>query len=576
MRENENVFVVIVLGAWVGLMYFSPFAFLLFICIIWIGTDKYFRILFFIVAGLFFIALVLNVATAKDIIINHHRFFSAYALYKYPIFNVVTVLESSTAQQAVTYFILPIFCTSLFSYVCFCVLVLLKQLADPKRKLIKTIKLYKSDFKKAETTRLNPNNKNVVLGVDIVKNGKDIVSIPFRFLNRHTCLVGTTGSGKTVTLYNFIISSLLHKKPLIFVDGKGDVSNIEKFRQYCERFGRAYRVITLSKSDRYNPFGAGTPTELTDKLISMFDWSEDYYRQNSYEFTQLLIKLLQSQKIPVTLSSIVYYSNLNNITLQKQEQKKTEAQNNKDELNFGFEASNEMIMQQNKERLLYARIKSIDYKSINGFISKISNLTESDFGEIFENNNFNVDTAIQCNEAVLFSLDSLRYPEQTKAIGRLIINDIKTAVSRHQNRKVGAVSIFFDEFNVFASHQVVDVINKSRSAGFEAVISFQSLSDIDKLKDGQALRRQIIQNCNNLIVHKQNDSHDAEELSTLFGTRQTINETIQTDEGRSTGMRSMKGVREFNVHPDIIKVLNAGEAYVKIDNESYRIQVIDN
>lgn len=129
------------------------------------------------------------------------------------------------------------------------------------------------------------------------------------------------------------------------------------------------------------------------------------------------------------------------------------------------------------------------------------------------------------------------------------------------------MGVFIDEFNVFASHEIVDIINKSRSAGFEAILSFQSLSDIDKLNNGEALRRQIIQNGNTLICQLQNDSHDAEELSSLFGTFENVQETLQIDNhGDTTGMGSLRKVREFFVHPDEIKRLGVGQAFIKIAN----------
>lgn len=211
-------------------------------------------------------------------------------------------------------------------------------------------------------------------------------------------------------------------------------------------------------------------------------------------------------------------------------------------------------------------MESVDSRAIEGIQTRLASLGEGDLEELFTNSNaIDLNKIIENGEVVLFSLDSLRYPEQSRALGRLIVNDLKSCVSAHQRRGGGPVSLFFDEFNVFASHEVIDVINKSRSAGFEAVLSFQSLSDIDKIKNGgEALRRQIIQNCNTLICQLQNDSHDAEELSALFGTFESIGETVQVENGNTTGMSSFRKVREFFVHPDDIKRLGVGQAFIKM------------
>ena len=63
------------------------------------------------------------------------------------------------------------------------------------------------------------------------------------------------------------------------------------------------------------------------------------------------------------------------------------------------------------------------------------------------------------------------------------------------------------------------MVNKTRSKGFAALIAAQSLADLDICDP--ALKKQIIQNCNTLIIQRQNDSEDAEELARIIGTEET-------------------------------------------------------
>jgi len=128
---------------------------------------------------------------------------------------------------------------------------------------------------------------------------------------------------------------------------------------------------------------------------------------------------------------------------------------------------------------------------------------------------------------------------------------------------------------VFASHEVVDVINKPRSANIQAVIAFQSLADIDKVDEN--LTRQIIQNCNSLIVHAQNESKDAETLANTFGTFETVERTYAEDLDDSLSVKaSLRKVREFAVHPDDVKGLKVGECFIKTPSYSTlaKVQVI--
>lgn len=150
-------------------------------------------------------------------------------------------------------------------------------------------------------------------------------------------------------------------------------------------------------------------------------------------------------------------------------------------------------------------------------------------------------------------------------IGRLIINDIKTAISRHAEQDTGQrVMLIFDEFDVFATPEVINIINKSRDAGFEALIAFQSLADLDQADP--VLRKRIVQNCNTLIVHRQNEWHDAEEWAKNFGTKEGVAKTYQTQEaeiGGLSGMGSMREVEEFHFHPSELKTLPVGIACVR-------------
>ena len=98
-------------------------------------------------------------------------------------------------------------------------------------------------------------------------------------------------------------------------------------------------------------------------------------------------------------------------------------------------------------------------------------------------------------------------------------------------------------------------------------------ADIDKLEAGEPLRRQIIQNCNSLILQRQNDHKDAEELSKLCGTRESQEYTSQEMQGGETGAGSWRMTQQFKVHPDYIKTLKTGQAYVKINDEIFKTAI---
>ena len=192
-------------------------------------------------------------------------------------------------------------------------------------------------------------------------------------------------------------------------------------------------------------------------------------------------------------------------------------------------------------------------------VARFATIAESEIGEIFDDDGIDIFTALNSGAVILFVLNPLIFPETSKAFGRLILIDAKKAVSKlfGANKK----SLFiFDEINVYASNVLVDLINKSRSAGVTCISAAQSLADLEAASN-EAFKNQIIENCNNYFVLRQNASTDAEEWAKTIGTRETMQITHQLSKNEATGMGTAKKVREFIIHPDDIKSFRQGEAF---------------
>lgn len=596
MADSKNSdgkgFFILFLLAVMGLsIWFIPLAVIFALPACWFirnqTISKILYVLAIVIIALYFVGYAPAQQFLLGILKTHYRFFSISAFKNGNGFQTMLYyFQHASLEGIMLYFVfgavlVAIVIFSLWRFVCWFFI-----RKDGSRRLLKARKDARPDFRKYQKDLGALSQRGVPLGVMINLDGKAPVLVPHKMLNKHVCLVGTTGSGKTNTLYLFIINALYNRKPVIYIDGKGDFSNIGRFK----RFAKNAEVVTMDGQTGYNPFSSGTPTELTDKIISMFDWSEEHYKLGAARFIQLLLRYFELCKIDKNLVNIIKYCDLkavknhyvsqntgaigaggpapglNNLVPDPNGAAFSLANIGKNAVGDNLTPATGILSAEADEIL--SAFENIDSKAISGIQSRLASLAEGDLRGLFTNKySVDLNKIIENGQSVLFSLDSLRYPEQSRALGRLIVNDLKACVSAHQRRGGGAVGVFIDEFNVFASHEIVDVINKSRSAGFEAVLSFQSLSDIDKLDSGEALRRQIIQNCNTLICQLQNDSYDAEELSGLFGTFESVQETLQVDEhGDTTGVGSLRKVREFLVHPDDIKRLGVGQAFIKIAN----------
>ena len=364
---------------------------------------------------------------------------------------------------------------------------------------------------------------------------------------KHIFICGTTGSGKTVALSNYMRNCMKKDFPMLIIDGKGDTgkgSILDILTQLNKHYRKKIYCINLtnpSLSDTYNPFYNTSPTVAKDMLVNMTDWSEEHYKVNAERYLQRLISLMNKAEIPLSFQSIVKFMELDNFTL----------------LSTQLVKEKQISKERHLENLEIAKTSG---KVAENSIARFSTIAESELGEIFSDTGIDIATALKEKAIILFILNPLIYPELSPAFGRLVLIDSKKAISqRFQNQK--RTFFLFDEINVYASKTLIDLVNKSRSANVTCVLATQSLSDLASAED-EDFTQQIIENCNNYLVLRQNSAVNSENWANILGTRQTMEVTYQLQQKgldtTQTGFGSARRVREYLYHPDEIKQLQTG------------------
>jgi len=150
-------------------------------------------------------------------------------------------------------------------------------------------------------------------------------------------------------------------------------------------------------------------------------------------------------------------------------------------------------------------------------------------------------------------------------MGKLTIIDSKKAASNLFLNNDTRRFFIWDEANVYASPALLDLLSKSRSANITNFIGVHGLMDFDYAVN-EAFREQIVENCNNFVGLRQNSSINAEAWAKIFGTKETIEVTHQLQQtamgATETGYGSARRVRKYLYHPDDIKSLKPGQAFV--------------
>jgi len=412
---------------------------------------------------------------------------------------------------------------------------------------------FRAEFKKVKQTK-KPKQRQPQEGTLIGYAGRRPIYIPDDA--KHAFICGTTGSGKTVAIANFIKRAIEKDYPLLLIDGKGDTgqgSTLDILNTLNKGNKKKVYVINLSdpiNSDHYNPFKGASPTVAKDMIINMTDWSEEHYKLNAERYIQRIMQMLEIGGYELSFQRIINCMNADNFMI----------------------LSRKLL-----ERELITKDQHVDNLNVGGTSGKItqssvarfSTIAESEIGGIFASDGVDIAKALEEKAIILFILNPLTYPELSPAFGRLVLIDSKKAIGKLFDTNKGKEKpqrTFFimDEINVYATTALTDLVNKSRSAGVTCVLATQSLSDLD-FACGEAYKEQIIENCNNYIVMRQNSGVNAEKWANILGTRATMEVTHQLQQKglvtSETGFGSARRAREYLYHPDDIKTLRTGKGF---------------
>ncbi|MDH3771006.1 MAG: DUF853 family protein, partial [Nitrospirota bacterium] len=142
-----------------------------------------------------------------------------------------------------------------------------------------------------------------LLGVDKMSGRR--VLLTDADANTHTLVLGTTGSGKTVTILNLVESAIDRALPVVYIDGKGDQALAQSVIGYARSQGRpAYLFALCGASCRYNPLASGGFSAKKDRIIELRDWSEDHYRKLAEGYMQTVFKVLEAVGIKTDLVTV--------------------------------------------------------------------------------------------------------------------------------------------------------------------------------------------------------------------------------------------------------------------------------
>lgn len=472
-------------------------------------------------------------------------------------------------------------------------------------------KINNINLKHQAAYRKDPKNLDILLGID---NFAKRFMLKKQELNAHAFVSGTTGAGKTTLILNVIESFSKSNLPVIMIDGKGDPTIVQEVKNVANLFNRKTYVFNENNDLTYNPLKNGNRTVVVDRLMNIFDWSEEYYQSQARNILLKIVMFIDDYNLNRDLKTLNQMLNASNIIkvlnndytkVQKTITKKVRKKNDDDSSNIDL---SEMSLSEKKEYLKNKEQNKEEYEEIqetteviehsdlyykycelffetkglgvlegdrlteviedfrkkfNGLKAQIENLLLTDIGELVEDKDdgLDIEKVLEEKAVLVFSFETVKYPQFMKTFSRFVIEDIATVMSGQFETETKTLLVA-DEFGSYGTSRIIDLLARLRSAGLHALIGTQTVNDL--VVDGVDLSGKIFGSTNTYMIGKVNDDEEADRLSKLFGTYEDVDITTQTEDSiKSKLIRrevksekgTMRNVNKFHTKPDNFKSL---------------------
>jgi type IV secretory pathway TraG/TraD family ATPase VirD4 len=372
------------------------------------------------------------------------------------------------------------------------------------------------------------------LGIDAASK-KEVLLDEIDF-SKHSFIVGASGFGKTNLITNIQEHYLKNDRPLIFFDPKGDLEALTNFKNLCERYKKKCHVFSESygESVQLNPVLEGTISQVVDRIIDAFEWTEPYYMEMSTRALRSTLEQLEKDDTIFSLKNI--YEHL---------------------------------------------VNNHDSKETVGLIVKLENIVKSDFGKYLgqDNNDYTLKKIREEGSCLYIGLSTQGYGKTAKGLGKIFLGELLYNSYKKLNsspkssvNKENPIGVIFDEFGALVTEGFIELENKCRGAGIDLTMAIQTIADIDKISP--ELTVQVMENAANLFILKQRVATSASLLAESIGTIITKKQTNMTENGEKGERGTEREVHELAVHADVIKNLRVGQC-ILLRQHPHKVNLIN-
>ncbi len=372
-------------------------------------------------------------------------------------------------------------------------------------------------------------------------------------LERHTTLIGTTGSGKTTTLARLMDAAMTAGWPVLVVDAKGG-----RLASVCQALGAKHalpaRVWLPGHPDSWSyDLCAGEPTAIGNRLVGAFEHGREgqVYRNLSQALVPLAVRSLVEIGQPCTLDSLRY--SLDEAHLAGLARRVTDVEI--------------------KAELVAMLEDPLHRKALSGLVGRFRSLRYGVFGPSLLPSERSLDLAesLHTPAVTYLGLPATAASEDVALVGRVVIQHLKqVAYAGLWSDQPQPALVVFDEFaSLGEAVQLVDLLLQAREARFAVVVSTQQLPR-------EPVLRKALLGAGALMAHQVGAPEDAESMARALGTRRgtEIIRHIQLGPTGPVARRLLRSRESFLVSPDELARLPIGQAAISIRFAQQRVALV--
>lgn len=455
----------------------------------------------------------------------------------------------------------------------------------PEKKIARAIETL-PEWPQTETPVSSPDKLYMSLGVltSTAKEYKYLTADNFRM---HSYIDGPSGHGKTtdiVTIARALVEAPAARDlniPLFIMTFKPEDDLTIALRTIARRAGRGFHVITedgRNSTTTYNPLAIGTPEQLRNRLIEAEEnsadggFSEAHYKRTGQRLTLFATRALvdlAERGIRYDRGRKHWRQDLPHL-VQLMDPKQLEKVLPDLSPAVADDLANYLAEVAEDESLARdaAGMRTRFAVTAEGAVRHV--IRDADNGLVLED-------ALEAGDVILFNLDAASDTDAARQLGNLAISDLVATMPRlaakqwhvGKVRRIGWCCV--DEFSALGGTALKNLFERSRSYGLGVCLATQVGASLEEY--GPSFKKSVMKNSNVKIYHNQGE--DAEERSNTWGTEKGWQETKQLfddrdllgTQTRASGQGSLREVDRYAVHPNLLRKLSPGEAYIAVGSE---------